>query len=63
VWSGVTELTDSGPARSLLYGEVVAVWAFSASWLWKGLELKSLFGGWLVSPDSPRKELLARAIA
>jgi hypothetical protein len=45
VWSGVTELTDSGPARSLLYGEVVAVWAFSASWLWKGFERETLFGG------------------
>jgi hypothetical protein len=46
VWSGVTELRDWGPSRSLLYGEVVAVWAFAASWLWKGLEIRTLLGGW-----------------
>jgi hypothetical protein len=45
LWSGVTELTDWGPSRSLLYGEVAAVWAFGASWLWKGLELDTLLGG------------------
>jgi len=45
LWSGVTELTDLGPSRSLLYGEVVAVWAFAASWLWKGLEIRTLLGG------------------
>jgi len=38
LWCAVTELGDLGPSRSLLYGEVVAVWAFAASWLWKGLE-------------------------
>jgi hypothetical protein len=45
LWSGVTELTNWGPSRSLLYGEVVAVWAFAASWLWKGLEMRTLLGG------------------
>lgn len=29
----------AGPANYLLIGEVVAVWAFGASWLMKGLEL------------------------
>ena len=37
-WCAVTEWSHSGPSRSLLYGETVAVWAFGASWLWKGLE-------------------------
>jgi hypothetical protein len=45
VWSAVTGLSDWGPSRSLLYGEAVAVWAFAASWLWKGLELDMLRGG------------------
>ena len=45
VWSAVTALGDVGPSRALLYGEVVAVWAFGASWLWKGLELDMLHGG------------------
>ena len=44
-WSAVTELSGWGPSRSLLYGEAVAVWAFGASWLWKGLELDMLRGG------------------
>ena len=44
-WSGVTQFFDVGPSRALLYGEVVAVWAFGASWLWKGLELDMLRGG------------------
>lgn len=43
-WCAVTELSDLGPSRSLLYGEAVAVWAFGASWLWKGLELHMLRG-------------------
>jgi len=34
----------AGPANYLLIGEVVAVMAFGASWLMKGLELKVLFG-------------------
>ena len=42
LWSAVTEATGWGPPKSLLYGEVVAVWAFGASWLWKGLELDML---------------------
>ena len=41
-WSAITEATGSGPHLSLLYGEAVAVWAFGASWLWKGLELDML---------------------
>jgi hypothetical protein len=44
IWCGVTQAFDWGPSRSLLYGEVVAVWAFGASWLWKGLELDMLRG-------------------
>jgi len=32
-----------GPPKALLFGEAVAVWAFSASWLHKGLELDVLF--------------------
>jgi hypothetical protein len=44
IWCGVTEAFDVGPSRSLLYGEVAAVWAFGASWLWKGLELDMLRG-------------------
>lgn len=40
----VTELSGSGPRNSLLYGEAVAVLAFGASWLWKGLELDMLRG-------------------
>jgi hypothetical protein len=42
-WIGVTELAG-GPSRSLLIGEAVAVWAFGASWLMKGLELDMLRG-------------------
>lgn len=38
---GLTELVG-GPPNSLLYGEAVAVWAFGASWLAKGLELDFL---------------------
>lgn len=34
----------TGPANYLLIGEVAAVWAFGASWLMKGLELKVLAG-------------------
>lgn len=45
MWSGITELSDWGPSRSLLYGEAVAVWAFGASWLMKGLELDMLREG------------------
>jgi hypothetical protein len=37
-WCAATAFTGWGPSRSLLYGEAVAVWAFGASWLWKGLE-------------------------
>jgi hypothetical protein len=37
-WCAVTLLSDWGPSRALLYGEAAAVWAFGASWLWKGLE-------------------------
>jgi hypothetical protein len=43
-WSAVTQLSGWGPSQSLLYGEAVAVWAFGASWLWKGLELDMLCG-------------------
>ncbi len=43
LWIGVTELIG-WPSRSLLIGEAVAVWAFGASWLWKGLELDMLRG-------------------
>jgi hypothetical protein len=42
VWSAVTAFGDWGPRRALLYGEVVAVWAFAASWLLKGLESGAL---------------------
>jgi hypothetical protein len=44
-WSAITELSGWGPSQSLLYGEAMAVWAFGASWLWKGLELDMLRGG------------------
>jgi hypothetical protein len=44
-WSAVTALSGWGPSRSLLYGEAAAVWAFGASWLWKGLELDMLRSG------------------
>ena len=43
-WCVVTHFADWGPSRSLLYGEAAAVWAFGASWLWKGLELDMLWG-------------------
>ena len=39
---GVDMLTEWGPSESLLIGEWVAVWAFGASWLMKGLELDYL---------------------
>jgi hypothetical protein len=42
VWCAATQGLDWGPSRSLLFGEVAAVWAFGASWLWKGLELDML---------------------
>lgn len=42
LWIGATELTDGlaiwEPRNTLLIGESVAVWAFGASWLFKGLE-------------------------
>lgn len=41
-WCAVTLLSNGGPSRALLYGEAAAVWAFGASWLWKGLELDML---------------------
>lgn len=41
LWIVVTALAG-WPPRALLAGEVVAVWAFSASWLMKGLELDTL---------------------
>jgi len=44
LWIAVTELSGWGPSESLLYGEAVSVWAFGASWLWKGLELDMLRG-------------------
>ena len=44
VWMGITELFDVGPSRRLLYGETVALCAFGASWLLKGLELDTLRG-------------------
>jgi O-antigen/teichoic acid export membrane protein len=44
LWIAVTQVSGWGPSRSLLYGEAVAVWAFGASWLWKGLELDMLRG-------------------
>lgn len=44
-WSAVTAFSDWGPSRSLLYGEAVAVWAFGASWLLKGLERDMLRAG------------------
>ncbi len=43
LWIGITELAG-GPSKSLLVGEVAAVWAFGASWLMKGLELDMLRG-------------------
>jgi hypothetical protein len=44
LWIAVTELSEWGPNESLLYGEAASVWAFGASWLWKGLELDMLRG-------------------
>jgi hypothetical protein len=42
LWIGATELTDGlaiwERSKTLLIGEWVAVWAFAASWLFKGLE-------------------------
>jgi hypothetical protein len=39
---GLDMLTDLGPSQTLFYGETVAVLAFGASWLMKGLELDYL---------------------
>lgn len=44
VWCAITYFGEVGPARALLYGESVAVFAFGASWLGKGLELETLRG-------------------
>jgi hypothetical protein len=44
VWILVTELWDVGPDEALVYGEAISVWAFSVSWLWKGLEADMLRG-------------------
>jgi ATP-binding cassette, subfamily B, bacterial len=44
LWIAVTELSGWGPRNSLLYGEGLAVVAFGASWLLKGLELDMLRG-------------------
>lgn len=33
------------PDKGLLIAEAIAVWAFGASWLMKGLELDVLLGG------------------
>ena len=48
-WIGATELTDGlaiwEPSKTLLIGEWVAVWAFGASWLLKGLERDMLRRG------------------
>ena len=41
VWIVVTALVGE-PSKALLIGEAVAVWAFGASWLMKGLELDFL---------------------
>ena len=41
VWIVLTALAG-GPSKALLIGEAVAVWAFGASWLMKGLELDFL---------------------
>lgn len=41
-WCAVAVIFDSGPRESLLIGETVAVVAFGASWLWKGLEFDLL---------------------
>jgi hypothetical protein len=49
LWIGATELTDGlaiwEPSKSLLIGEWVAVWAFGASWLLKGMERDMLRRG------------------
>lgn len=50
LWIVVTGLAG-WPGASLLVGEAVAVWAFGASWLMKGLELDILFG--TRQPDEP----------
>jgi hypothetical protein len=39
---GVDMATEVGPNQSVLIGEWVAIWAFGASWLMKGLELDYL---------------------
>jgi hypothetical protein len=41
-WCVATKLGHFGPSRALLFGEVAAVWAFGASWLWKGLDIDAL---------------------
>ncbi len=41
VWIVITALVGE-PSKALLVGEAVAVWAFGASWLMKGLELDFL---------------------
>jgi hypothetical protein len=48
---GLDMLTEWGPSESVLIGEWVAVWAFGASWLMKGLELDYLRSG--VTAPSP----------
>jgi len=50
LWIVVTGLAG-WPGASLLVGEAVAIWAFGASWLMKGLELDILFGSG--RPDEP----------
>lgn len=61
IWSAVTAISDWAPSRSLLYGEAVAVWAFGASWLWKGLELDMLRHGAAAVDQQARLEEPLRA--
>jgi hypothetical protein len=50
---GLDMLTEWGPSESVLIGEWVAVWAFGASWLGKGLELDYLRKGVTASSRDP----------
>jgi hypothetical protein len=54
---GLDMLTERGPSESVLIGELVAVWAFGASWLMKGLELDDLRRG----VTAPSRDLVATA--
>jgi hypothetical protein len=53
LWMGSYELFSNwGPSQTLLFGETLALSAFGASWLLKGLEIDTLLG----HPAPPKPE-------